>query len=217
MSSQATVEKVEERWSATTIQTAFVFDITSISVSSAISIHLPLLHLGWTFALSLTPELQERPVKKGSKQIKRYTGNWIPAVFSFRQHGSAICWGNTSICAQLSLGKEFTPHDVMGSNSTPLGTMNFVLAHTSALKLPLTMPHTISSLQPDKIWLSVTISECPLVGGLFQVRAGLVNEAEIRAKDPGTVSPAEWYLGSITWDRTNLRREILSLLYPFHF
>lgn len=177
MLSQVTVEKVEERWTATTIQAAFVFHfpskskLKSVSSPGAISINLPLLHLGWTFALSLTPE-RSVPTKR--------VANWILTAFSFRQHGSAIHWGSTSICAQLSLGEECTPHNsVMGSNLTPLGTMNVVLARTPALDLALP-PCTVQSSLPVKVWLSVTISECPL--GLFEVRSGLVSEAEVQTQ-----------------------------------
>ncbi|KAF8556334.1 hypothetical protein OG21DRAFT_655968 [Imleria badia] len=184
------VEKVEERWSTTTIQTAFVFHSTSKTVplallpkSGAISIDLPLPHLGWTFTLSLTPEHPHKIRSRFRHKIERtYAGNWIPAAFSFRQHGRAVRWGNTSICAQLSLGKECIPHNNMGSNSTLLGTMNVVLEHTPAFELPLTTPCTISSLPPNKVWLSVTISDCPLADGLFEVRSGLDNEAKIQAQ-----------------------------------
>lgn len=176
--SSTTVEILEERWSSTTIQTAFVFSLPSRSQPGDISINLPLLNLGWTFALSLTGTPGEKRSKKSIRSVK----NWIPANFSFRQHSSAIPWGNTSIHAQLSLGEECNPHNDMGSNLTPLGTMNVVLAQTASLELPATTRCTISSIQRNKVWLTVTISECPLPNGLFQARSGPVNEAELQAR-----------------------------------
>jgi hypothetical protein len=75
-----------------------------------------------------------------------------------------------------------TPHNDVGSNLTPLGTMNVVLAQTSSLELPTTTRCTISSLQRNKVWLTVTISECPFANGLFQARSGSVNQAEVQAQ-----------------------------------
>ena len=172
-------KQLEERWTPTSIQTAFALRLpNSIPKSGAVSIDLPLLNLGWTFALSFTPEHLQKTQQQGDKhkhkhKKRAYDGNWIPAEFSFRQHRSAIHWENTSICAQISLE---------GDNTPPLGTMNAVLAHTPALNLPLAPSCTISPLEPNKVWLSVSISECPLADGLFGVRSGLVNEAEIHAQ-----------------------------------
>ncbi|KAF8556333.1 hypothetical protein OG21DRAFT_1521141 [Imleria badia] len=71
----------------------------------------------------------------------------------------------------------------MGSNATPLGSMNVTLAHTPALDIPLTAPCTISkSSLPVKVWLSVTISGCPLPNGLFEARSRLVPEAEAQVQ-----------------------------------
>jgi hypothetical protein len=177
------VQKLEERWTPTTVQTAFVFH--SLPSKSRVSIDFPLPNLGWTFTLSLTSKNV-----LGDGRCK-----WIPAKFSFRQQGSAIPWGSTSIHAQLSLAveqkdcgsvaspaEECTPHNDMGSNLISLGTMNVVLAQTSSLELPTTTRCTVSSLRPNKVWLTVTISECPLANGLFQASSGPVNEAEVQAQ-----------------------------------
>lgn len=191
-----TAVKLEERWTPTTIQTAFVLSLPSScrkgigKGSGGISIDLPLLNHGWTFALSLTPE---RLGQKGSKKGKQ-SCNWIPAAFSFRQQGSAILWGNTSIHAQLSLAVEqhdcgpvaapaeqWAPHN--DSNLTPLGTMNIVLAQTSLLELTTTTRRTLSPLQRNKVLLTVTISECPLANGFFQlIRSGPVDEAKVQVQ-----------------------------------
>jgi len=56
------------------------------------------------------------------------------------------------------------------------------LAQTSSLELPTTTRCTISSLQRNKVWLTVTISECPFANGLFQARSGSVNQAEVQAQ-----------------------------------
>ena len=223
-----TVEILEERWTPTAVQTTFVFhSLPSRPQSGGASIDLPLLNLGWTFTLSLTPEkntAKRQATSRGS--VKPVTRNWIPATFSFRQHNNAIPWGNTSVHAQLTLGEECTPspHNSMGSNLTPpgamnvasaqtpsselpttvyepdcpagesashnntgsnltlLGTMSVVLAQTSSLELPITTRCTISSLRPNKVWLIVTISDCPLAKGLFQARSGTINEAEVQAQ-----------------------------------
>ncbi|KAI9569722.1 hypothetical protein HD554DRAFT_508207 [Boletus coccyginus] len=80
-------------------------------------------------------------------------------------------------------GRSKASLDNIGSKSTPLGTMKVVLAHTPSLKVPLRTPPILSSLQPNKVWLNVTISDCPLAGGLFQVRSfGHVNEGEVQAR-----------------------------------
>ena len=188
---------LEERWTPTTVETAFVLSLPSrpLTQSGGISIDLPLVNLGWTFALSLTPvnwqpEIlakgpgKKRPGKPLGKPVKPKECNWIPTTFSFRRHTSAIPWGNTSIDAQLSLQGECTPespHNSIGSNLTPFGTMNVVLAQTSSLEVPTTCC-TISSLQRTEVRLTVTISECPLVNGLFQARSGPVNESEVKAQ-----------------------------------
>ena len=185
------VETLEERWTPTTIETAFVFHSPSPgkTTSRDISIDLPLLNLGWTFTLSLTPQAapeQRRAAKtrvKG-KPVKQYS--WTPAAFSFRQHDSATPWGNTSIHAQLSLAVDpaegCTPFNNTDRNFTPLGTIKVVLAHTSSSEVLLETSCILSSLRPNKVLLNVTISDCPLASGLFQVRSGHVNEAEVQTQ-----------------------------------
>jgi hypothetical protein len=246
-----TAEILEERWLPTTVQTAFVLSLPSKPQSGDISIDLPLLNLGWSFALSLTGIPEQNAAKGRHKKVKsvKISDKWIPETFSFHQHSSTVPWGNTSIHAQLSLGEECTlhgnmgsnltplgstmnavlartsslelpaedpcigtgsttapaeestpydgmgsttlgccpaevstPHNDVGSNLTPLGTMNVVLAQTSSLELPTTTRCTISSLQRNKVWLTVTISECPFANGLFQARSGSVNQAEVQAQ-----------------------------------
>jgi len=166
---------LEERCTPTTIETGFVLSLPLNKLKSGgISIDLPLLSLGWTFTLSLTAARPNR--------------HWIPAAFSFRQHGSAAVtpWGNTSIHAQLSLAVDpaegCTPFNNTGSSSTPLGTMKVVLAHTSSSEVPLETPFILPPRQPNKVWLNVTISDCPLANGLLEARSGHVNEAEVRAQ-----------------------------------
>lgn len=140
---------------------------------------LPLLNLGWTFALSSkTP--QKFGARTGGKPLTQSRPyNWIPAAFSFRRYDSKIPWGNTSMHAQLSLLMDGggTP----GSNPTPLGlgTMKVVLAHTPSAEVPLTKSCTLSSLQPAKVSLTVTISECPFANGLFQAVSSQITEAGV--------------------------------------
>ncbi|KAN0091210.1 hypothetical protein V8E55_004776 [Tylopilus felleus] len=46
--------------------------------------------------------------------------------------------------------------------------------------LNLTTPFTIPPHERNKIWLSVTISKCPLVNGLFDARLGPIDEAKVQ-------------------------------------
>ena len=130
--SSITAQKLEERWTPTTIQTAFnIFgSLPSMPPSSDIIIGLPLLNLGWTFSLSLTREeksSQKKVIKKGLKgRASSYT--WRPVAFSFRQHGSAIRWRNASIRAKLWLGGSCPP--------PPPGTINTILADAPSLGVP---------------------------------------------------------------------------------
>ena len=167
------VELLEERWTPTTIQTAFAFHSLP-STPSGTSINLPLSNLGWTFTLSLTPVktgaswAHNRDRQPGVRRVR----HWIPAVFSFRRHDIAIGWGNTSINARLSLGEEYS--------SSLLGAMDVVLTETLMSSLNLTTPFTIPPHERNKIWLSVTISKCPLVNGLFDARLGPIDEAKVQ-------------------------------------
>lgn len=187
------VEKVDERWTPTTVQTAFVLH-ASDPRSSTISVDLPLLNLGWTFTLSLTPEHSQVHENPKKRQIKR-NGNWIPVAFSFRRHDSTIPWSKTSLHAQLSLAVEqpqvqCTPSsvlagespDTVGSNAIPLATFNVVLADTPSFKLSLTTPCALSSLHPHKISLTLTVSDCPLANGLFEACSGTAHETQVQAQ-----------------------------------
>lgn len=191
-----TVEKLEERWTPTTVQTTFVFSSQSPSSGSGrtISVNIPLLNIGWAFALSLDSESHGKILgtahrrKKGTTVTKPC--NWIPVTFSFCRDSSKISWGKTSMHAQLSLTME--QHDLgdasdvctlrnVGSNSeTPLGTMEVVLADTCSVEVPLTTSCTLSLHQLTKGSLSVTISDCPFANGLFQTSCR-VNDAEAQA------------------------------------
>ncbi|KAG8213995.1 hypothetical protein J3R82DRAFT_10745 [Butyriboletus roseoflavus] len=185
-----TVEKLEERWTPTTVQATYVFcpEQPSSSGSGRISVNFPLLNLGWSFALSLAPAFESFKASrtlKGGRGGKRQTtkplacNQWIPSAFSFRRDSSKISWGKTSMQAQLSLVMEqydcgdasrldeCTPQNV-GSNSTPLGTMKVVLAHTCSMDVPLTTSCTLPLHQLTKVSLTVTISECPFADGLFE-------------------------------------------------
>ena len=188
-----TVEKLEERWTLTTVQTAFAFpSLPSKPHSGGITIDLPLPNLGWTFSLLLTPD-PERRARKGLKSVQRC--NWIPTAFSFRQQGSAILWGNTSIHAQLlpvlavdqhvcgspaARAEVCAPPIDMSNNSTLLGTMKVALAQTTSLEVPLSTACAL--LKFNKLWLTVTISDCPLANGLFRACSGPVNEAEVQGQ-----------------------------------
>ena len=77
----------------------------------------------------------------------------------------------------LAVSGDCPPH-----GSTPLlGTINAVLAHTPSLEVPLTTSNTISSLQPQ-VWLTVTLSDCPFVHGLFEAHLGPVYKAQAEAQ-----------------------------------
>ena len=172
-------DKLEERCTPTTIRATFALrDLPSCStVSRGISIHLPLLNFGWTFALSLA---SRRFVTSDGRRSN--SSKWAPQAFSFRQHDSKIPWGNTSMQAQLSLATE--PENGIGieNDSTSLGTINVVLAHTPSAELPLTTSYKLSSRRPTTVWLTVTISECPFAKGLFQARSYLDSETEAQTR-----------------------------------
>jgi len=191
------VEKLEERWTPTTVQTAFILR-ASDPRSSTISVDLPLLNLGWTFALSLTAEHSQVHENPKKKQIKR-NGNWIPVAFSFRRHDGTVRWNNTSLHAQLELAVEqpqvqctpssvpageCIPPDTVGSNAMPLALATFkvVLANTPSFELPLTTPCALSSLHPHKISLTLTISDCPLANGLFEACSGTAYQTQVQAQ-----------------------------------
>ncbi|KAF8134620.1 hypothetical protein EV363DRAFT_1213975 [Boletus edulis] len=185
---------VEERWTPTTIQTTFVLlaeselrevSITGeklkISIAGSISINLPFPRiLGWTFALSV------KRLKKVGRGSTCY-----PMVFSFCRHNSAIPWGRTSICAQLSLAvkqpqstdPEHGSHPATSVDAAeePLGTIELVLEDTSSVEVPITTPHNLSILPPNKICLTVTISDCALPDGLFQARSRPFNKVGTQA------------------------------------
>ncbi|KAF8444676.1 hypothetical protein L210DRAFT_3642926 [Boletus edulis BED1] len=179
---------VEERWTPTTIQTTFVLPeskLRKVSTDSNISINLPFPKtLGWTFALSLS-------VKRLKKLGRSSTGYYYPMAFSFRRHDSAIPWGRTSICAQLSLAvkqpqstdPEHGSHPATSVDAAeePLGTIELVLEDTSSVEVPITTPHNLSILPPNKICLTVTISDCALPDGLFQARSRPFNKVGTQA------------------------------------
>ncbi|KAG9316685.1 hypothetical protein JVU11DRAFT_2745 [Chiua virens] len=199
-------EKLEEQWTSTTIQAAFTFRLTSPK-SSSFSIDLPLPHLGWSFALSLSPlslKQSRGPTRKKERttDTRVYVSDRIastydctPVRFSFRQDGNSNPWGDTSLQAQLSLASfqhnaadttstsetEGTTQNNMNYDSArmPLGTLQAVLSRDSLMVLPLTTVGSISLQQPIKIWLNVMISGCPFSNGFFRFDfANHVHEAD---------------------------------------
>ncbi|KAG6375427.1 hypothetical protein JVT61DRAFT_2984 [Boletus reticuloceps] len=185
---------VEERWTPTTIQTAFVLPESKLrkvsTTGSCISINLPFpRNLGWTFTLSV----------KRLKKVGR-TSTYCPVTFSFRRHDdSAIPWGSTSICARLSLQvavKQPQPTDLecnshpvtsIDAKEEPFGTIKLVLADTPSVQVPIKTRSNLSIFPPNEVCLTVTISDCALPDGFFQARS----------------SPP------ITCDRKTFRREVL--------
>lgn len=182
-----TVTKLEEQWTPTTIQVAFALCSQSSNSSwRGVSVDLPLLNLGWTFALSLTPVGKKNPLRPSKPS------SWIPGRFSFRRHGSTTPWRNTSMHAQLSLATEqrdrggasgeSIPDNTVGNNSMPLGIMEVILAHTLSTEVPPTTSCGLSLLRPTKVTLTVTISECPFANGFFKAVSSQFDDTETQAR-----------------------------------
>ncbi|KAF8444675.1 hypothetical protein L210DRAFT_3642925 [Boletus edulis BED1] len=175
---------VEERWTPTTIQTAFVLpesELRKVSIDINSSINLPFPKtLGWTFALSV----------KRLKNLGR-SSTYYPMAFSFRRHDSAIPWGRTSICAQLSLAvkqpqstdpeHDYHPATSVDAAEEPLGTIELVLADTPSVQVPITTRRKVSIRPPNKVCLTVTVSDCALPDGFFQARSSPISEGGTQA------------------------------------
>ena len=189
-------KKLEERWTPTTIHATFALpDLPShiATTSRGISVHLPLLNLGWTFTLSLAPERFEAGKKKiGGSVIKKgsklYKCQWVPSIFSFRRDDSKIPWGNTSMHAQLSLEHDCDDSALSEEECTPhasdlIGTIKVVLGCTPSAEYPLpTSCKLSSSHQPTRVWLTVTIQQCPFPDGLFQASSNHGSETEAQTQ-----------------------------------